>query len=132
MLRPAFASLLLFCIPLTRLAFASDEISAADYESIQAALDANPGRMIFVPAGDHVITRKLRFRGDGAGLCGRGRIIQQTSNEPIVELEAVHAAEIRDVTLTRPSGAMETENEAILAIGCRDLVIDNVRAIDNR
>lgn len=30
-------------------------ISAAEYSSIQAALDANPGQIIYVPPGDHLI-----------------------------------------------------------------------------
>lgn len=30
-------------------------LSAVSYPSIQAALDANPGRMVYVPSGDHVI-----------------------------------------------------------------------------
>jgi len=88
--------------------------------------------MIFVPAGDHVITSKIRISKDGAGLCGFGRIVQTRADQPIVEIEHASGVEIRDVTLTRPEGRSETGNEAILAIGCRDLTIDNVKAIDNR
>lgn len=108
------------------------ELSVAAYPSIQAALDANPNRMIFVPAGDYPITDKIRIRGERSGLFGPGRIIQQSDDQPIIEIENANAAEIRDLTLTRPEGKMETRNEGILAIKCRDLVIDNVRVIDNR
>lgn len=107
------------------------EISSLDYPSIPAAVAANPGRMIFVPPGDHIITEKIRIRGERAGLYGPGRIIQQESTQPIIEIENASGAEIRDVTLTRPDGKMETNNEAILAIKCRDLVIENVRVFDN-
>jgi hypothetical protein len=31
------------------------ELSVADYATLQAAIDANPGRMLFVPAGDYPI-----------------------------------------------------------------------------
>lgn len=106
--------------------------SVADYPSIQAALDANPNRMLFVPAGEYVIQDKIRIRGERSGLFGPGRIIQQSDDQPIIEIENAKAAEIRDLTLTRPAGKMETRNEAILAIMCLDLVIDNVRVIDNR
>ncbi|MCC6352699.1 MAG: right-handed parallel beta-helix repeat-containing protein, partial [Verrucomicrobiae bacterium] len=100
--------------------------------SIQAALDANPGRMIFVPAGDYPIAEKIRVRGERSGLFGPGRIIQQNADQPIIEIENADAAEIRDLTLTRAEGKMETGNEGILAIQCRDIVVDGVRVIDNR
>ncbi len=107
------------------------ELSVTAYPTIQAALDANPNRMIFVPAGDYPITAKIRIRGERSGLFGPGRIIQQSADQPIIEIENATSAEIRDLTLTRPEGKMETRNEGILAIKCRDLVIENVRVIDN-
>ncbi len=107
------------------------ELSVTAHPTIQAALDANPNRMIFVPAGDYPITAKIRIRGERSGLFGPGRIIQQSADQPIIEIENATAAEIRDLTLTRPEGTMETRNEGILAIKCRDLVIENVRVIDN-
>lgn len=111
---------------------AADLISAADYESIQAALNANPGRMVHVPSGDYPITRKLQIRGDRSGLTGSGRIIQENADQPIVEIEDAIGVEIHGVTLTRPEGRRETGGEGILAIRCRDLVIENTRVIDNR
>lgn len=122
--------ILLFCIA-SSAAVAAD-LSVADYSSIQAALDANPNRMLFVPSGDYVIKDKIRIRGERSGLFGSGRIIQESSDQPVIEIENADGVEIRDLTLTRPEGKMETNNEGILAIKCRDLVIDNVRVIDNR
>jgi len=108
------------------------ELSVANYPSIQAALDANPGRMIFVPAGDYPITEKIRIRGERAGLFGPGRIIQQNAEQPVIVIEDAKEAEVRDLTVTRPEGKMETRQEGVLAIKCRDLVIENVRVLDNR
>jgi hypothetical protein len=108
------------------------DLSVAAYPSIQEALNANPNRMLFVPAGDYVITEKIRIRGERSGLFGPGRIIQQSADQPIVEIENANGAEVRDLTLTRPEGKMESRNEGVLAIKCRDLVIENVRVIDNR
>jgi hypothetical protein len=130
-MRLAFIQLALTGIIVSASAFAA-ELSVASYPSIQEALNANPNRMIFVPAGDYPITDKLRIRGERAGLFGPGRIIQQSADQPIIEIENANSAEIRDLTLMRPEGKMETRNEGILAIKCRDLVIDNVRVIDNR
>lgn len=108
------------------------EISAAKYASIQDAIDANPGRMVYVPPGDYPITEKIRLNKDRSGLCGSGRIIQNNSEQPIIEIENASGIEVRDVELTRSEGKCETTCEGILAMGCRDLVIDNVRVIDNR
>jgi len=101
-------------------------LSVADYATLQMAIDANPGRLLFVPAGDYEITEKIRIRGERSGLCGPGRIIQLNADQPIIEIENAIGAEIRDLTLTMPEGKMETANEAVLAIQCRDLVIDNL------
>jgi nitrous oxidase accessory protein NosD len=122
--------LLFFCIACS--AAVAADLSVADYPSIQAALDANPNRMLFVPAGDYVIKDKIRIRGQRSGLFGPGRIIQESDDQPVIEIENADGAEIRDLTLTRSEGKMETNNEGILAIKCRDLVIDNVSVIDNR
>jgi len=108
------------------------EPSVASHASIQAALDANPGCMVYLPPGDYPITEKIRVRGERSGLFGSGRIIQQNPEHPVIEIENAEGAEIRDVTLTRAEGAMETTKEGIIAIKCRDLVIENVRVIDNR
>ena len=125
------APLLLLAVLLTLSASAA-ELSVSAYPSIQAALDANPNRMLFIPAGDYPITDKIRIRGVRSGLFGPGRIIQQNAEQPIIVIEDAKEAEIRDLTLTRPEGKMETRQEGIVAIKCRDLVIDNVRVIDNR
>jgi hypothetical protein len=106
--------------------------SAASYDSIQAAVDANPGMIVYVPAGEHVISQKIRLNKNAAGLNGPGRIVQTSADQPIVEVENAEGVTIRDVTLTRPEGHWETRNEGILAIGCRDLILDNVRVADNR
>jgi hypothetical protein len=107
------------------------ELSVTAYPSIQAALDANPNRMIFVPAGDYPITDKIRIRGERSGLFGPGRILQQNPEQPVIEIENARSAEIRDLTLTRPEGKMETGKEGVIAQKCSDLVIENVRVIDN-
>ncbi len=88
--------------------------------------------MIFVPAGDYPIETRIRIRGENAGLFGPGRIIQSNPDQPIIEIENATAAQLRDLTLTRAEGKMETDREGIVVADCRDLVIDNVRVIDNR
>ncbi|MBM4093432.1 MAG: hypothetical protein FJ276_29085, partial [Planctomycetes bacterium] len=46
------------------------ELSVADFATLQMAIDANPGRMLFVPAGDYEIKEKIRIHGERSGLYG--------------------------------------------------------------
>ena len=95
--------------------------SAADYATLQEALDANRGKLVFVPPGDYEIGEKLRIRGDRSGLWGPGRIVQTNPDQPILEIEDAAGVRIRDLTLTRPEGRQETAAEGVLALQCRDL-----------
>lgn len=107
-------------------------VSATDYPSIQAAVEAHAGQMIFVPSGDYLVSEKIRLHTDGSGLYGPGRIIQQNADQPIIEIENASGVEVRDLTLTRREGNCVTNCEGILALHCEGLVIENVRVIDNR
>ncbi|MDF1737945.1 MAG: right-handed parallel beta-helix repeat-containing protein [Verrucomicrobiales bacterium] len=109
-----------------------DAPKATDYPSIQAALDANPNREIFVPAGDYTVTEKIRLRSDRSGLFGPGRIIQENPEQPVIEIENGAGIEIRGLTLLRPEGKQVTDKEGVLALNCRDLVIESVKVINNR
>lgn len=128
------------CLTLLTVGYANEKqpattlagISAGQYRSIQEALNANPGRMVYVPAGDYVITEKIRIRGDNSGLFGPGRIIQTNPNAQIIEIEGALGVQLCDLTLTRAEGKMETKHEAVVAMKCRDLLLENLRVFDNR
>jgi hypothetical protein len=105
---------------------------ATDYASIQAALDANRGRPVYLPAGDHRISEKLYLTGDQSGLFGPGRIIQTNVDRVILEIEHASQVQLRDITLTRADPDAETRAEGLLVGDCHDATIENVRVIDNR
>lgn len=109
-----------------------ESLSVVDYPTIQAALDANPGRVLYVPSGNYLINEKIRIRTDDSGLEGPGRIIQSQPDQPVIEIEDAKRVQIRDLTLTRPEGAQETQNEGILAIRASDLYCQRIRILDNR
>lgn len=111
---------------------AADGPSVAEHESIQEALDANRGRLVFVPAGDYGIEQRLRVIGAGSGLFGPGRIVQQNPEQPLIVVENADNVVLRGLTLARPAEHAETKREGILVIGCDNPVIENVRVIDNR
>jgi len=111
---------------------ASVSSSAADYPSLQAALDANRGRTLLLPAGRYTIDDKLRIRGDHSGLAGPGWIVQTNPDRPILDIENARDVAIRQVTLTRPADPPEIRASAIVAINAEGLVLDDVQALDNR
>ena len=61
-------------------------LSVTAFPSIQAALDANPGKMLFVPDGEYSLTDSIRIRHSGSGLYGFGKLVQQNTNSPLIEI----------------------------------------------
>ena len=61
-------------------------VSTRDYPSIQAAIDANPGRVVEVEPGVHEIRETLRIATEGGGLVGRARIVQLDPDLTLREL----------------------------------------------
>ncbi len=100
--------------------------------SIQAAIDANPGRMVHVPPGEHRIDRPLVIRTDNTGLHGHGTIIQTNPEAGIIDIQDAAGVRIESLTLTRPEGKRETQRDAVRAIRCDRLRLTNLRIIDNR
>lgn len=107
-------------------------ISAGDYDSIQAAIDANPGEMVFIPNGKHEITKSLMISSNNGGLYGPGTIVQTNTNECLVRITKVDGVRIEGVTFTRPEGATDTTQEGVFINESTNTTVDNVRVIDNR
>lgn len=108
------------------------DVSSSRYPSIQAALDANPGRVVEVAPGVHEIHDTIRIETDGGGLVGFAKIVQTNPERPIVRIDRAHGAVLRGLTLTRPEGRRETESQAVVATDTRDLSLEGLRVIDNQ
>ncbi|HEY4263469.1 MAG TPA: right-handed parallel beta-helix repeat-containing protein [Schlesneria sp.] len=108
------------------------DVSTKDYASLQAAIDANPGRTIQVPSGDHSVQATIRITGEGTSLVGSGRILMTDPTKHILEIEHAHNIRIEGLTFSRPEGAMDTTKEGILISDTRDVTLERVRVIDNR
>lgn len=63
---------------------------------------------------------------------GPGRIRQTNPGHPILVVEGASDVQIRDLTLMRPAGKTDTQSEGVLGINCANLVVENVRVLDNR
>jgi len=111
---------------------AAADVSAKDYPSLQAAVDANPGREIYVPSGDHLIDQTLRIASHNTALVGPGRILMTDPARHIVEIEHARGVRIEGLTLSRPEGKQETDREGILVADADDVVLERLKVIDNR
>ena len=107
-------------------------ISVSSYPSIQAALDDNPGRVVYVPAGQHRVSEPVFLRGDASGLTGPGTIVQNDPGARIIAIEDLSDVRIEGLILTRPGGARETRESAVLATRCERLRLESVRVGENR
>jgi hypothetical protein len=123
-------------------AAAEGVVSVADYPSIQAAVDANPGKMILVPDGEHRIDKAIRIASDNTGLYGYGQIVQTNAAEAIVEVHAAKGVRVRDLTLTRvftprEGGRWEDSVEGadrpgVDASECDGLELEGLRVVNNK
>lgn len=102
-----------------------------DYTSIQEALDQNPGLMLYVPAGDHVVTKAIEIKRDGAGLWGPGRILQQDPEQEVVKITGAANVQLRDVILTRVEDKKESRKSALLVNRAPGVVIAGIQVLDN-
>ena len=126
-----FALCLIAAAQVGTVAFGSD-VSAKDYQSIQMAIDANPGREIYIPAGDHPIRVPVRISGVGTSLRGPGRIVMMDPARHLLEIEHASGVRLEGITLSRPDGKMDTESPGIIVSDARDVVLERVKVIDNR
>lgn len=108
------------------------DVSTKDYPSIQAAIDANPGREIHVPAGDHDVATTIRITGEGTSLVGPGRILMTDPARHILEIEHARYVRIEGLTFSRPEGKMDTQKEGLVVSDARDVTLERVKVIDNR
>lgn len=104
---------------------------AVSYSTLQAAIDANPGRVIKVPAGDYVISRALVITRDNTELHGPARIVQKNAAEPILRIERASGVRVRNLSFSRAEGSQDTNQPGLVARHCTDLEFSDLRVSDN-
>lgn len=105
--------------------------SVMDYPSVQEAIDCNPGRMIYMPAGDYLVSKAIEIKTANSGLWGQGRIILDNPESPIIQVTGAANVQLRGITLTRAEGKQEGSKAALLVNKCPQIVIADVRVLDN-
>lgn len=109
----------------------ASEPAEAGYD-IHAELGKNPGRPVYVPAGDHAIAEEIVLTADHSGLYGPGRIVMSDASRPIVVVRGAKGVTIKDVTLTRPEGRMDSTQAGLLLENATDTTVEGVGIVDNR
>lgn len=99
---------------------------------LQAAIDANPGRALHLPAGEYRISQPLVLRTPGGGLFGEGVIIQQNDDADIIQVRRADHVRIEGITLLREQPKFFKSARAIVAEGSHHLVLRNVTIRGNR
>jgi len=112
-------------------ASANADVQSTDYPSLQAAIDANPGSMIYVPNGDHLLSDTVMIKTTGTGLCGPGRLVMTDASKDIIDVRKASDVTIRDIKLFRERGKHDGGRNGIFAAFCEGLTIDGVSVINN-
>jgi len=107
-------------------------LSAGDYSSIQEAVDANPGAMIQIPSGRHLVQQAIRLTKMGSGLYGHGTIVQENENHPVLLIDGADDVRIEGVTLTRPLNDKRITADGILCRNANRATLSRLQVLDNR
>lgn len=111
---------------------AEGSANIADYPSIQAALDANPGKIMLVPAGDYRLNEPIRIRHANSGLRGPGRLIQDNPAAAVIEIRNCSGNQISGLTLTRTDTSQRITAGAIEVGDCQQLLIERLQIVGNQ
>jgi hypothetical protein len=106
--------------------------SAADYGSLQEAINANPGKVLFVPQAVYEISEPIYLTTDNSGLAGYGTIVQTDTDACIVAVSNAKNVRIEDLTLTRPEGRQDCDDSGIEITNSSNVLLKGIRLLDNR
>lgn len=106
-------------------------VDVASYASLQTAIDANPGRIIRIPAGEYVIDAALKITGDHTEVHGPARIIQTNPKAAIVRIDKGRGIRLSDLSFTRSEGRQEAGAAGIDVVQSQDVVLSRLRVTEN-
>lgn len=122
-------------------AFAFAEVSVADYPDVHSAIAANPGKRIYVPNGDHLVSKTIDIATTGTGLWGPGRIVMTNPLGHIFYIHDCADVSLQGISITRElednDRIWPTQLNSVKDCGVRvdrttDLLLEGLRIIDNR
>ena len=102
------------------------------YPSIQAALDANPGRPLHLPWGEYRVDQPIVIRTAGGGLYGEGTVIQTNDDADIIQVTGAGNVRIEGITLLREKPKFFKSARAVWADRSPYFTLRNVTIRGNR
>lgn len=105
--------------------------TAADYPSLQAAVDANPGKTINVPSGNYLLSETLDISADNTALRGAGRLIQQNPDAAVVRIHDCQQVRLQGLTLTRSEEKYNATEAAIEVSEVEHVVLQDLHVLNN-
>lgn len=106
-------------------------VDVAGYPSLQAAIDANPGRILKLQPGEYEIAQALIVTRDGTELHGPARITQSDPHQPILLIKEAANVRIKELAFTRSPGRQDTDQPGIDVQKSRDIVLSQLRVSEN-
>jgi hypothetical protein len=97
---------------------------------LQAAIDANPGGTIEVPAETCTISAPIRITQSGTQLTGALTVVQTDPAQLVLHVEGANDVRIEGLTFTRAKGQQDAEAGGIRVTDSHNMVLDRVRVID--
>lgn len=119
------------CTPCLLLALDIKTVDLRAYPNLQAAIDANPGRIIQLPPSEYEISSALRVTHSGTELIGPARIIQTNPQERILAINGASNVRLRNLSFTRSATTQDTEQHGIEVTGCSDVILSGLRVSEN-
>jgi hypothetical protein len=127
----AFAAAAAFFCSIRSAALDVSVVDVTRYPTLQAAIDANPGRQIRLPAGEFRIDRALVISSDSTELIGPARIVQTNPKEALIRVRGARAVRISDVSFSRAEGMQEAEQHGVMVNDSQDVRLLALRVTDN-
>lgn len=108
-----------------------DVVDVASYPSLQAAIDANPGRILKLQPGEYEINQALVIVHAGTELHGPARITQTDPHQSILLIKDAANVRIKELAFTRSPGRQDTDQPGIDVQKSRDVVLSQLRVSEN-
>jgi hypothetical protein len=126
-------ALLLACFTMCTSGWAQKaaDVDVASYPSLQAAIDANPGKIIKVPAGEYQLDTALVIKASNTALYGPARFVQTNPNAGLLTVTGADHVRVSDLSFTRADGKQEASQHGVQIINCSDVIISRVEVSDN-
>jgi hypothetical protein len=102
-----------------------------NYDSLQAAIDATPGRLIHLPPGEYEIDTALVIKADGTELLGPARIVQTSPQQSMLKISGARNVRVSELTFTRPAGRQDTTEHGVLIEKCSNVELTRLHVSEN-